>query len=81
MTLTAEWAGVFVGLLAIAVTIIGLLLNSIRSLLSAIRQDFKEVVERQNDTDMEVSTLKSRVSVIEEIIRRLKCGRCENGSI
>jgi hypothetical protein len=70
MTITPEWANVFLGVCGLAITIVGLLLNSIRLLLAGIRGDIAKVMERQNAAE-------TRLSVVEEIVKRLKCQRCD----
>jgi hypothetical protein len=72
MNISADWANVFIALLALAFTIAAFLLNSIRIILSGIRADIKEVFIRQSMSE-------TRISVIEELLKRLKCQRCENG--
>lgn len=72
MTLTSDWAAVYVAIAALSFSILGWLLNSIRVILSGIRLDIKEMMLRQHDSE-------SRITVLEELVKRLKCQRCENG--
>jgi hypothetical protein len=72
MNISAEWAGVVVASLGISITVVGWLLSSILVVLKGIRQDIKEVASRVSDAE-------TRLSVVEELLKRLKCQRCENG--
>jgi hypothetical protein len=72
MNLSAEWAAVAIATGSLAVVVVGSLLSCILGVLKGIREDIKEVMLRQ-------ATTETRLCVAEEVLRRLKCQRCENG--
>lgn len=67
-----DWVAIAISFMGFIFTISTFLLSSILRVLNGIRTDLKNLAEKQHITDI-------RVTVIEEIVKKLKCQRCENG--